>query len=247
VTTSAPRTIEPSLDPPVRARRSIIIPGLRPMALTVLIAAAGALVALSIAFHNDLHGTALDNWLARNLVNDLGSRLRAFTLHTSDQHLTTGLLVLVVLAALAVRRWDVALFATAAPLVAIFLTEVVLKPAVNRTLVFAFAGDRAPGGGAFPSGHETGLATLTVELAVLALRAPVAAGWRALVVAVLAAWTGVGALGLTANLYHYATDTLGGVLVAIVTVLGIALLVDGLTGGLSSPAARNRPRTSPAA
>ena len=40
----------------------------------------------------------------------------------------------------------------------------------------------------------------------------------------------VGAVGLVANLYHYATDTVGGVCVAVATVLGVALLVDAVVG-----------------
>lgn len=247
MTTSAQRTVEPSLDPPRPLRRPIIAAGARPFVIALLLMSAAALAALSIAFHGDHQGTALDGFLARKLSGDLGFHLRAVTLHASDQHLTTALIVLVVVGALALRRWDVALFATAGPLLAIFLTEVVLKPVVDRYLTYTFAGIALPRSGAFPSGHETGLAALTVELAVLVLRAPVAAGWRALVVLVLAAWTAVGAIGLTANLYHYATDTLGGMLVALVAVLGVALLVDVLFGRLSSPGARSRPRTSPAA
>jgi undecaprenyl-diphosphatase len=247
VTTSAQRAVEPSLDPPYRARRSIVAPGVRSFALAVLVVAAGLLAAASFAFHGVHHGTALDDSLARHLSHVLGAKLTAATLHASDPRLTVGLLVVVGLGALVARRWDLAVFTALSPILAIVLTEDVLKPVVGRYLTYTWAGIAPPRGGAFPSGHETGLASLTVELAVLVLRAPIAAGWRALVVAVLAAWTAIGAVGLTANLYHYGTDTMGGVLVAIVTVLGVALVVDAVAGRLSSPAARSRPSTSPAA
>jgi undecaprenyl-diphosphatase len=158
--------------------------------------------------------------------------------------MTVALFVLVVVGALLFRRWDVAVFAAVSPVLAIVLTEVVLKPIVGRYLTYEFAQIALPRSGAFPSGHETGLASLTTELAILTLRAPIAAAWRALVVSALALWTAVGAIGLVANLYHYATDTVGGVGVAVATVLGVALLVDAVSARFSSPAARSLPSTS---
>lgn len=240
--------IEPAVEPPSRgAPRSIIAPGLRPLALVLLVAAGAALTALSVAFHGDHLGTAFDYSSARHLAAWLRPDLAHATLHATDQSLTVPLLVLVVLAALLAQRWDVAVFVAASPILAILLTEVVLKPLVGRYLTYPAVGFVEPTSGAFPSGHETGLAALTVELTVLVLRAPIAAGWRALVVAVLAAWTVIGAVGLTVNLYHYATDAIGGICVAIVVVLAVALAVDAVTSRLSSPAARSRPSTSRAA
>ncbi|HEY2300194.1 MAG TPA: hypothetical protein VGH43_20895 [Jatrophihabitans sp.] len=239
---------EPAVEPPTRRpSRSIIAPAVRPFALVLLVAAGAVLAVLSFAYHGDHHGTSLDDRLAQHLNSSLGSTLSAATLHASDQRMTVALLVLVVVGALLFRRWDVAVFAAASPILAIVLTEVVLKPIVDRYLSYDFAGIALPRSGAFPSGHETGLASLTAELAVLALRAPIAAAWRGLVVAALALWTAIGAVGLVANLYHYATDTVGGVCVAIAVVLGVALLVDAASARLSSLAARTRPSTSRAA
>jgi hypothetical protein len=248
VTSRTDEAPAPPVDPaPPRARRPIVAAPLRPFALVLAVLAAGALAGLSIAFAGDRRGTSLDDSLARRMFTGFGSTLRAFTLHTSDQHLTASLLVVIVVGALLFRRWDIAVFATASPLLAIFLTEVVLKPVVGRYLSYEFVGLALPHSGAFPSGHETGLAALTVELAVLVLRAPIAAVWRALAVVLLAVWTAVGAVGLAANLYHYATDCVGGVLVSLAVVLGVALVVDALWSRFSSPDARSRPRTSRAA
>ena len=121
------------------------------------------------------------------------------------------------------------MFAAVSPILAIVLTEVVLKPIVGRSLTYDFAGIALPRSGAFPSGHETGLAV--ADRRARGADAARAAGgglarrssWCA-----LALWTAIGAVGLVANLYHYATDTIGGVLVAVAAVLGVALLVDAV-------------------
>ena len=86
-----------------------------------------------------------------------------------------------------------------------------------------------PAGYAFPSGHETALTSAVLVLLVLVLRSNLSGRRRALAVGIALLWIVLGAAGLVRNLYHYATDTVGGICVATVVVLGAALVVDAVT------------------
>jgi undecaprenyl-diphosphatase len=103
------------------------------------------------------------------------------------------------------------------PLLALLLTEQVLKPLVHRTHL---------GGLAYPSGHESAPACLTTILAVLVLRT----GWRLVVklaaVAALVLYLALCAIALVGAFYHYATDTVGAVFLSVACVLATALVVD---------------------
>jgi undecaprenyl-diphosphatase len=132
-----------------------------------------------------------------------------------------GLAVMCVLA----RRFRAAAFALIAPIGASALTELVLKPLVDR---------HKQTGLAFPSGHTTGAFSLALTAAVLLLpHRPdlrVRFGFPRLVlgVAVLALATGT-AIALVALRDHYATDTLGGAAVALAVVPAVALVLDAVT------------------
>lgn len=194
----------------------------------VVLAATGVLVTLSLAFHDARVGTSFDYSVTRRLRAALGPTASRAFLHLSEPAMVTTLLVLVAVAAAALRKWRIATFAAVSPVAAIIVTEVVLKPLVNRQLTFSALNVVYTTGGAFPSGHETALTTLTAELAVLALRTGLRARWRSAVVALLAVWTLGGAIGLTRNYFHYVTDTLGGACVAIAVVVSVALVVDAV-------------------
>lgn len=128
--------------------------------------------------------------------------------------------VALVLACLAARSWRGAALAAIAVPVSGTLTHFLLKPLVHRTL----AGDLS-----FPSGHTTGAFGLAAVIALLLAgplrpRLPTAVRLLLTVAAFLAAATvAVSLVGLGA---HYFTDTVGGVLVAVATVLTTALLLD---------------------
>ena len=115
-----------------------------------------------------------------------------------------------------------AAFAIVAPIGASALTELVLKPLIDR---------HKQTGLAFPSGHTTGAFSLALTAAVLLLphRADLRArlGFVRLVVgaSVLALATGT-AIALVALRAHYATDTLGGAAVALAVVPTVALGLD---------------------
>ena len=171
-----------------------------------------------------------DSTRAGRIDNNLGRRLpRSFTYDRSLlQHLTQladpepiAITALVLVASLvALRRPRAALLAAIAIPLSAAITEWLLKPLVDRTLL---------GNYAFPSGHTTAIFTVAFIISLLVLdrqppRLP-------LTVAVL---TSVAALGVASTVaaarvaahVHYATDTLGGAGVGLATVLGVSLGID---------------------
>lgn len=126
------------------------------------------------------------------------------------------------LACLATRRWRGAVQVAVAVPAAQALSELLLKPAVGRTL---------RGSLSFPSGTATGIfavaATFAVLLAVPA-RPPIPAPARLLLALAafgMAAAVSIALVGLGA---HYFTDTVGGAAVATAVVLATALGLDKL-------------------
>ena len=119
-------------------------------------------------------------------------------------------------------RRRAAVFAVLGPLVAVGVTDLLLKPAIGRRM-----GD----GLAFPSGHTTAAVSVALVIVVVLLgpsrpRWPAPARWAACVVAVGCA--GMVAVALVGSGYHYATDTLGGFCVAVMVVPTVAWLIDRL-------------------
>ncbi|HEV7206286.1 MAG TPA: hypothetical protein VGN18_16895 [Jatrophihabitans sp.] len=228
---------------PQRVTRPTLIAPRRRLGVlvAVLMGLAGfTALALSLVGTNAETGpdTAVDEWL----FSHVGFRTATVMLGLSEPKVTTSILVLVVLAAGLARRWDAVVWAVIAPTLAIVLAEVVFKPLVGRRLVVDLTEDpyyathRPPGGVtlvaargyAFPSGHETGVTAVTVELALLALLVPMARRLRAALLVVLALWTLIAAAGLVRNHYHFATDTLGAILLTAACVAGVALATDAV-------------------
>lgn len=174
-----------------------------------------------------------------------GHLVRDLLLGLSEPVLTIGTAGVVAFVALVHRRWDVLTVAVAGPTIALLLSTFVLKPSINRLYgdVELITRGKLKAGYAFPSGHETGLASVTVLLAALLLGsnwAPVRV--KAAGVAALTVWTFLGAAGLVRAGYHYATDTIGGFLLGLVLVLAVALVVDRAASRISSPDARSPSR-----
>jgi len=102
------------------------------------------------------------------------------------------------------------------PALAIALTDVVLKPLVDRHL--------GPGL-AYPSGHATGAAAVSVLALVLLHRWR---GWRAtarFAPVALALPVGTG-LALVRLAFHYPTDVVGGTAMGTATVIALAVLLN---------------------
>jgi undecaprenyl-diphosphatase len=191
------------------------------------IVAAAAVALLGVHYA----GSARPGPLDQRLDAAVGFRLATHP-HLMDQLVSFGsprtvitVALLLGVTCLLLRRPRAAVFAVVAPLAASALTEWILKPLI----------DRSKGEGlAFPSGHTTGAFALALTAAVLLL--PHRGGLRApsALLRLLAAMTVVGlasgtALALVALRYHYATDTLGGALVAASVVAATALGVDQLS------------------
>jgi membrane-associated phospholipid phosphatase len=132
----------------------------------------------------------------------------------------TAMIVLLVLACLATRRWrGAALVAVAVPAAAA-LTELLLKPFIHRTIRGVLS---------FPSGHSTGMFALAGGCAVLLVgpsRPPIPAALRLFLALIAYLAAGAVAVALVGVGAHYFTDTIGGAAVGSAVVLATAFLID---------------------
>ncbi len=123
---------------------------------------------------------------------------------------------------MALRARRAALLSLSGPISAATLTQWVLKPLIDR---------RLSGGLAFPSGHATGACAVAAVLVLLLL--PGAAlrrrlpGFGRVLLWYVAALFGPGvSLGVVVLRYHYATDVVGGVAVAVMVNGVLAWVLD---------------------
>lgn len=133
----------------------------------------------------------------------------------------TVVVVACVLAAAALlrRRYRLAVLAVVGPgLTGVATTA--LKPVVGRTI----GGE----GFAFPSGHTGGATAigLVVAITLLATARPGRAAALTTVACCAVVLGGTAAVGMVVERAHYPTDTVGGFAVAVVLVLGTALVLD---------------------
>ncbi len=206
----------------------LIAPRWRAAALIAIVVSAAVVAWLSaISYHAGI--TAFDNWALHSAYHHLGRGAADALILLSEPVLTICLLVVIAVGAALRRRWGLAVLAVAGPLLAELVTELLLKPAVGRLMgPFVYHGGSLAGAtsGAFPSGHETGVASAAVVLLIIGAQVTAGLVARLTVVVVLTAWTLLAALGLVRHFYHYATDTIGAVAVSIAVVLAVALAVD---------------------
>lgn len=140
-----------------------------------------------------------------------GGRLIGYTLPAAAAGLALGLALLAWLR----RDFRAAALCLLGPLLAVALTDSVLKPLVDRHHGPALA---------YPSGHATGAAAVAALLLVLFHRWR---GWR------LTAWLSPVALALPAVMglalvrvgFHYPTDVIGGTAMGVATVVALAVLL----------------------
>jgi membrane-associated phospholipid phosphatase len=208
----------------VALRRPPLVPWPR-AALTAVVVATVLCLGFGLVVRGDDHGLAVDNsfhdWI-----------LRSFDVYTRFDmvQLTDRLLIVLatgLVAGFAVlgRRVDIAVLSVAAPLVATGLTEYVLKPAFDRTVpqVAHMTGVETK---AYPSGHEAAVSSVLVVLALLLLRSRLPVSWKVCGVLGLVAYYVDTVFGLVGQYYHYLTDTIGALAVAIAVVLGLGLIID---------------------
>jgi membrane-associated phospholipid phosphatase len=213
-----------------------LVPWPRP-ALWV-IATSVAVVAILGALVHDRTGTnRLDNAVLRLVSDVVPHALQQLALHLTDPPLVAGLLTATALVAVLLRRWDIAALAVAAPLLAVLLTEDVLKPLVHRSNAIVTTGLSGSEALAYPSGHETGVAGLVTVLGLVLLGSRVERRRKIVLLAVLVAVLVAAAVALVGLGFHYATDTVGALGVALTVTLTVALVIDQVAAAI-----RSRPR-----
>lgn len=194
-------------------------------AVTVAISAVVVFVVIGILVWHDDEGLAIDNvfnrWIHRTF--DVYTRHDMVQL-TNLAAIVTAVAVITGFAVLA-RRFDVAVLAVGAPVLATGLTEYAFKPLFDRSvpLVARMTGIEAE---AYPSGHETAVSSVLVLLALLLLRARLSVVQKVVGLLALCGYYVVTVFGLVGQYFHYLTDTIGALAVAIAVVLGGAMTLD---------------------
>lgn len=190
--------------------------------LSAVVVAVGA-----VLYHGQRRGGGLDNAVDDWLFTVFG-RYRVFLyelLHVADLPVVVAVLAVIVTAALLRGRPEIAALAAIAPLTAILLTEVVLKPLVQRWYNLGLS---------YPSGHTGGTVSECAVLGVILLGAtglPLAL--RVVIGVLLLVVCGIVMLALIVDDFHYFTDTVAGTFLSVGVVVLTALAVDRVTGSVT--------------
>jgi membrane-associated phospholipid phosphatase len=189
-----------------------------------------AVIAVGAAlYHGETRGgrldDAVDDWLFTIFGRD---RVVLYQLlHVADLQVVVTVLAVVAVAAVLRARPDVAALAALGPGVAIGLTELVLKPLVQR---------RYNGWLSYPSGHTVGMLSTCTVLGVILLGASgLALALRVAVGVLLLAVCVIVVVALIVDGFHYFTDTVAGTCLSVGVVLLAALGVDAVTGLVTRP------------
>jgi len=179
--------------------------------------------------------TALDTWIFERLYDWIPTGVGSQLLGLSTPALPITICAGVAVIGACARRWDVATLAVVAPTLTVLLTKIVFKPLLARTLgtddLVPILGSLPSTNsftvtGAFPSGHESAVASAAFVLVIVAFQAPLPRRVRAIALTVIAVWAVLAAVGLVRNFWHYGTDTIGAMLLAVTVVFGLAMLLD---------------------
>jgi len=187
------------------------------------VAAAAVFAVLAARFHDQYRAGHLDQAIDGRIVHHLLAyrvALRALIEVGAPVTVTVSGIVLA-LWCLATGRRRGAMLCILGPGLAALATDQVLKPVVGRTLYGSLA---------FPSGHTTGAVAVAAVIGVLMLGPSHPRGLsvhaRRLIAGLALAVSGGTAIGLVALRWHYSTDTVGGVCVALIVVTTVALAID---------------------
>jgi undecaprenyl-diphosphatase len=206
--------------------RRLIAPRLRWFAGECIVAGVMVTLVLGLHFAHQSEPGRIDAALGNRLNWHFGEHRDVLAQLVHIGNPASIVIMSVVLAGLLALAgwWRAVVFALVAPVLAGAVTDFILKPLVDRRI----GPDAAL---AFPSGHTTGAAAVAVVAAVVLLD-PDRPALRLLVRIVLAAFAlGVAiavAFALVVLRYHYLTDVIGGVAVAVSVVLLVAFALDGL-------------------
>jgi hypothetical protein len=213
----------------------LISPAWRTRAVWVCVVAAIAFGALA-ALVAGTHSNGFDDWMFRELYRHTGGTFAQATLDLSRPAVSISVCVLTAIAAAVARRWNIFVLAGLGPGGTVLLAKYVFKPLLGRVFstddVYRALLIHPPDAlaysyhGTFPSGHESAVASAACMLAIACFHVPISRRVRIVVLALLAAWTLVAAIGLVRNFWHYATDTIGAIFFAVVVVVAVAFAVD---------------------
>jgi undecaprenyl-diphosphatase len=197
------------------------------VAVAIAVASAAGVAAIGVAVHDETGPIWFDHRVVRAINHGVPFWVQDAVLHLTDPALVVGVLAAAAAVAIALRRWNVLALVVLVPSVAVVLTEVILKPAIHRT--------KGLGSLAYPSGHETGLASLVCVLGLILLSSGLHAAYKVLGTAVLVVVGLAGGVALVGRYLHYATDTIGAIGVALSVTLVVGLLIDLVTGRFAPP------------
>jgi undecaprenyl-diphosphatase len=210
------------------ARRPLLArPGL---AGVIVVAAAVATAALGARYARTRTPGRLDRHLDDEIQRRVAghSHLLVKVIDLADPGSIIVICALLCALFLLMNRTRLAFLAVLGPALAGGLVDLVLKPLFDRHLGSSLA---------FPSGHTAGTASVALVV-IIAMIGPSRLPWpfaiRWLIAAAATASVPVIAIALVGGGYHYATDTLGGLLVAVACVLSVALFIDAMAGQPSS-------------
>ncbi len=158
----------------------------------------------------------IDSWLVGHLAAHDGAMFDITRL--GDRPEVTAFTAVIVLACLAARRVNGAVLAVISVVVAVGLTEYVLKPLVHETLGSSLT---------YPSGHMSVVVALigVVGVLMLAPQRPQPRVRRLIMLGLVLVGCIV-AVALIAIQFHYFTDTIAGAAVGVGVVLATAFLLD---------------------
>jgi len=223
------RTRRPDLEPSQAGPRPLLPRAVRPLAAWLLVGCVAVTAFLGAWSAHQSRAGWLDRSVDARVQASLGSQ-RAFLSHVvllGDPRTVTVITTVLFLACLVARRWRGAVLLAIAVPAAAALTEVLLKPLIDRTMAGALS---------FPSGHATGIFTLAAAVGVLLLdpsRPRLLPALRVLLALIAYAAAGGVAVALVVLGFHYFTDTVGGAAAGTAVVLATAFLLDWL--GLRRP------------
>jgi len=195
----------------------------RPLAAALIAVGVVVTAGLGVHYANQRHpgriDVAIDRRLHRHLASHQATLVHIITL-ADPRNVAIACVAIGALFFWRGRR-RLAVLSLLGPLVTVALTDLVLKPIINRRFLSALS---------FPSGHaaaSVAIATVVVVGMLGASRPAWSAVARWLVVVAVAAIALVIAVALVAAGYHYATDAIGGAALAIAVVMTSALAIDG--------------------
>jgi undecaprenyl-diphosphatase len=192
-----------------RMRRPALIAGM---------VAWGIAVVLGAAVAGQRHAGTIDRTIIHRVhatVGD-GHGLAAVLLAPTDTVVIGAAALALIVAALVLRRWDIAVLAVVTPTICVGMVDLAFKPLFGRRLHGLLS---------YPSGHAVA-AVAVYTVAVLTLISIVRPPWRHVAVVGWGLLTVVIMVGLIGMNWHYPTDTVGGVCVAVGVVLPCALGTD---------------------